>query len=374
MPDPAAPPPPSAKAVLGTLALVVAAIAGLLVVDTFLAALERAARRAEAAQLVGQGHRLVDAGRHREAVDRFRSALAIDRGNHEYRLELARAQLAAGQPWSADSTLVLLLQEDGTDGEANLMLARVLAREGRLQEATAYYHRAIYGLWGRALDANRLRARLELIDVLTRRGARQDLLAELLALEAAGVADTALSRRVAHLLMRAGAPARSAVIFRDLLRRNGRDADSYAGLGEAEFAQGSYRAAAADFRAAVRLQPRNPEIARLLELVTQVRSLDPMQRGLGAAERGRRSAQLLRIAVEAAERCMGTDAPYTVRAAVDSARAALTVEVQPLRRDEAEEANLDLAERLRELRGERCSGPSTMPEQALDLVLAKLSD
>ena len=370
----AASPAPSATALLGTLALVVAAIGGLLVADTFLAALDRAARRAEAVQLVGQGRRLADAGHHREAVDRFRSALAIDRGNHEYRLELARAQLAAGRPWSADSTLVRLLQEDGTDGEANLMQARVLAREGRLQGATAYYHRAIYGLWDRAPDANRLRARLELIDLLARRDARQELLAELLALEGAGLTDTALRRRVAHLYVRAGAPARAALIFRDLLGRNARDADSYAGLGEAEFAEGSYRAAAADFRAAVQLQPRNPEIAGRLQLVIQVRALDPMQRGLAAAERERRSAELLRIALEAAQRCAGANTPDSVRAALDSARAASTAAPVTSPRDETLEANLGLAERLRELRGDRCTGTPTAEERALDLVLAKLAE
>jgi tetratricopeptide (TPR) repeat protein len=366
--------PPSARAVLITLALVVASIAALLAVDTFLATLDRAARRAEAADLFEQGRRLADAGRHPDAVHRFHAALAIDRGNHEYRLELARAQVAAGRLQAADSTLVGLLQENGTDGEANLALARVLAREDRLEEATAYYHRAIYGLWARDPEANRTRARLELIDLLARRDAKQELLAELLPLEGAGLADTALRRRVGHLFVRAGSPARAAAIFTDLLRRNGRDADGYAGLGEAEFAKGSYRAAAAAFRAALRLQPRNPATARRLALVTQVQSLDPMQRGLSTAERERRSGELLRLSVEAAERCLGAQIPDTVRAALDTAKAALGAKVQASRREEALEANLGLAERLRLLRGDQCPGEPTVPERALDLVLAKLSD
>ena len=366
--------PPSAKAVLGTLALVVAAIAVLFAVDTLLATLDRAARRAEAAQLFSQGRRLAAAGRHPEAVDRFLSALSIDRGNHEYRLDLARAQLAAGRLAAADSTLIRLLQEHGTDGEANLALGRVLAREGRLQEATAYYHRAIYGLWARDPELNRSQARLELIDLLARTGAKQELLAELLPLEGTGIADSGLRRRVGHLFVLAGAPERGAAIFHDLLRRNGRDADSYAGLAEAELAQGSYRAAAADFRAALRLQPRNAETARRLQLVTQVRSLDPMQRGLATAERERRSGEVLQLAIGATERCLGTGVSDTVRAAVDSAKAAFAAEVQPSRRDEALERNLRLAERLRALGGVQCRNAASIPERALDLVLAKLSD
>lgn len=359
---------------LGTLALVVAAIAALLVVDTLLATLDRAARRAEAAQLFGQGRRLAAAGRYPEAVDRYLSALSIDRENHEYRLDLARAQLAAGRPAAADSTLVRLLQEDGTDGEANLALARVRAREGRQQSATAYYHRAIYGLWARDPEPNRTRARLELIDLLARTGAKQELLAELLPLEGTGIADTGLRRRVGHLFVLAGAPERGAAIFHDLLRRDARDADSYAGLAEAEFAQGSYRAASADFRAALSLQPRNAETARRLQLVTQVRSLDPMQRGLATAERERRSGEVLRLAVGATERCLGPELTDSVRAAVDSANAALVGKVPPAQRDEALERNLDLAERVRAVGGAQCRAAASIPEQALDLVLAKLSD
>lgn len=364
--------PPSPAAVLTTLGLLTAGIVALLAVDTFLARLDQAARRSEAAQLFEQGRRLADGGRHREAIDRFRTALAIDRDNRDYRLHLAREQLAAGAAGAAESTLTRLLREQGTDGEANLALARVLVRRGRLGEATAYYHRAIYGLWPRNPDSARTRARLELIDLLAERDARQELLAELLPLEGVGLVDTAVRRRVAHLFVRAGAASRGAAIFRDLLRRNGRDADSYAGLGEVEFARGNYRAAAADFRAALRLDPENAAVAVQLDLTNQVRSLDPMQRGLGSAERERRSAELLRIAVEASRRCLGERPADSVRAALDSAAVTLDLEAEPMRRDEVLEANLALAERFWLLRAE-CALPPTVPERALELVLEKMN-
>ena len=50
----------------------------------------------------------------------------------------------------------------------------------------------------------------------------------------------------------AGSPPRAIEIYRDLLRRNGRDAETWAGLAEAEFARGNYRSARADFATARR--------------------------------------------------------------------------------------------------------------------------
>ncbi len=369
----AVPAAPSARSVFGTLALVVASIAALLAVDTFLATLERSARRSEAAGLFEEGRRLAAAGHPRDAVERYRSAASIDRANRPYRLELARAQLAAGRLRGADSSLVRLLQEDGTDGEANLMLARVLVREGRKREATAYYHRAIYGIWTGDGEDRRTSARLELIDLLAGLGARRELLAELLPLEGIGVPDSGLRRRLAHLFVQAGAPERAVVIFRELLAGNGRDADSYAGLGEAEFALGRYRPAAADLRAALRLEPADSEIARQLDLVTRVRALDPMLRGLGAGERERRARELLRLALDAAARCPGAGDADSVRTALDSAGAMPDSEPRTPG-GETLETNLELAERIRASQKGHCSTAATVSEQALDLVLAKVAE
>jgi tetratricopeptide (TPR) repeat protein len=365
---------PSTMSVLGTLVLVVAGIAVFIAVDTFLAGLDRAARRSEAAQLVREANRLTAEGREREAVERFRTALSLERGNRDYRLALVPALVADGRLREADSTLVGMLHDDATDGEINLALARVLVREGRVPEATSYYHRAIYGRWPNHPEINRTRTRLELVELLARSGAKEDLLAELLPLEAAGLADTALRRRVGHLFVLAGAPARAAAIFRELLRRDGHSADSFAGLAEAEFVQGNYRAAAESFRAATRLQPRNPETTRRLQLVAQVLALDPMQRGLNAVERDQRSAALLQLAVAATERCAGPGLPDTVRAVVDSARAVLSTPVSASHLDEASELKLDLAERVRRLGGSQCRESPTEPERALDLVLERLAD
>lgn len=365
---------PPATAVLTTLALVVAAIGALFAVDTFLAALDRAARRAEAAQLFERGRELAAAGRHAEAIDRFRSALAIDRGNRGFRLALAGAQLAAGRLDAADSTLLDLLAEHGTDGPANLALARTLARQGRLPEATAYYHRAIYGLWPEAPESSRAGARLELIELLAQHDQRQELLAELLPLEAAGLADSGLQRRVAHLFVAAGSPGRAVPLFRELLRDGNGDADVHAGLGDAEFTRGNFRAAAGEFRTALRLAPGDTAIARKLDLAVRVRSLDPMQRGLSPPERGRRARELLAAAAASARACLPAAAADSMRAALDSADAAVRAPERSAEMDEQLEANVALAERIWAERRAACAAPPAADQQAVELVLARLAD
>ena len=57
-------------------------------------------------------------------------------------------------------------------------------RTGRVREAKAFYHRAIYGQWSADSTSMRTRARLELVALLARRHESRELLAELLPLEA----------------------------------------------------------------------------------------------------------------------------------------------------------------------------------------------
>ena len=92
-------------------------------------------------------------------------------------------------------------------------MARINAREGNAVDAASYYHRAIYGRWPVNAAGHRTQVRLELIELLARQNAKQELLAELLAVEDQ-VSDTDTQKRLAHLFLAAGSPARSAALFR----------------------------------------------------------------------------------------------------------------------------------------------------------------
>ena len=172
--------PFAGRSFLGTFALVFLAIAALFAADMFLAKTERAESQVEAARLFEQGRVLMQRGENAEAIERIKDAISIERGNRDYLRTLAQAQFAAGRTADAESTLTELLQSDSTDGLANLIMGRVLVKEGRFEEAISYFHRAIYGHWNEDAAENRLRVRFELIDLLAQRNSKEELLAELL--------------------------------------------------------------------------------------------------------------------------------------------------------------------------------------------------
>jgi len=355
------------RSFIGTLALVALAIGGLFVVDTFLEKTEQAEDRGEAARRFAEGRKLMEQGRNADAVERLNDAVAIERNNREYRLALAEALLAAANFDDAESTLNDLLQEDSTDGAANLMMARGMVREGKVVEGISYYHRAIYGRWANKPAENRVAARFELIDLLVRQNAKEDLLAELLPLQDEAMDDLVTRTKIGRLFIVAGSPARAADVFRAILRRHPLDADAYAGLGEAEFASGNYPTAETDFLTASRLNPEDDTVRKRLDLCNQVLALDPTRRGLDPPERYRRSQKLLEMARDAASQCS------SAQDLQDEAAKAVKRVVPAFGQGEASEMNIDLAERIWQVRKKDCNRPQAAPE-ALDLVLAKVAE
>jgi tetratricopeptide (TPR) repeat protein len=281
--------------------------------------------------------------------------------------------LAEGKVTDAQAVAAARLQQEPTDAAASLLVARALVREGKPREAVSYYHRAIYGQWDQNPARNRMQSRFELVELLAKLGAQRELLAELLPLQDEASTDLATRRRIAHLFLEAGAPSRAIEIYRDLLRKEKNDAESYAGLGEAELAQGNYRDAQADFTVAARLAPADSSIAHRLVVAKQVIELDPTRRGLGADERYRRSVELLRLTLQVTDSCLGADSVQASRTVLDSARAAVTSRRRADARGNGVDANLDLAERVWELRREQCPAVPVEEEEPVALVLERVA-
>ena len=362
----------SAGVFLATFAIILLAMGGLFALDLFLAGLERRELRSEARHLYQEGVTLAERGRPREAVNRFQSAVAAERSNPVYQRALAEAMLNAGKPEEARDIAAELLQRNPTDAAASLLVARALVRQRKPAQAIPYYHRAIYGVWDTHPAGNRVRSRFELVDVLAGMEARRELLAELLPLQDQAPSDRETRKRIAHLFLEAGAPTRAIEIFRSLLKQK-RDAGAYAGLGEAELARGNYRSARANFAAAAELAPGDSTIARRLALARRVIELDPTQRGISAEEEYRRSVELLGLTLQAADSCLAGTAVAT-QAFVDSARTALVARRRrSTGRHEVVEANVDLAERLWQLRRAECAAAPTAAEEPVALVLERLA-
>ncbi len=360
----------SARSFVVMLVLIAGLIGVLFLADSFLAGVEKRASHGEARDRFREGQRLMERGKPREAIERFSDALSIERGTREYQLALADAALAADRPVEAAAAASATLEHDATDGAANLAIARSYLEQNRATEAIAYFHRAVYGHWPEPSAERRRAVRFELVDLLAARGLREDLLAELLALEPQSAADTALRRRIGHLFLTAGAPTRAVPIFREILARAPADADALGGLGAAEFGRGNYRSAEADLSRAVRLAPEDSTLVRTLEMVGRVRALDPLERSLGARDRQQRSRNVLTMVVDAASRCASIPSSGAVRAAIDSAR----TEVAKRPAGAGESARLlDRADAVWSVLDSGCRRPAGGAVSALELVMDKLN-
>jgi Flp pilus assembly protein TadD len=353
--QPAPTPAASVSEFITTFAIILAAIVVLLAFDTALARVDVKGRQSYAAREFATGERLLAQGNSEEAVDHFRTASTIDRDNSAYGTALAQAILADGQPGVAEQILLPLLERNPTDGAANLAMARVLSKQGREAEAKSYYHRAIYGLWPLGAETTRTAARFELIDLLGRTNAKQELLSELLPIQDDSTNDAAQRKRVARLFVVAGSPSRAVPILREVLRRDPLDADAYVALAEAALSLGDFAAARTNLLAAQKLAPANSSsIQARISLTDSVIALDPTQRGLSLGEQLRRSRNLVQITLASARSCLAAQAPQ-VAAALDSSRALL---VSPSGADgqrQAIEQSLLLAEQMWGLRRTRCA-------------------
>jgi tetratricopeptide (TPR) repeat protein len=368
-----APPTPAATVseFIATFAVILAAIAGLLLVDTALARVDVRGRKVSAAREFAVGERLMEQRDVHGAIEHLRAAATLDGDNTAYATALADAILADGRPRDAELLLVPLLERNPTDGAANLAMARVLVKEQKIDPAKSYYHRAIYGLWPRGANDDRTTARFELIDLLASTDTRQELLAELLPLQDDSTNSLAQRKRIAHLLVVAGSPARAVTIYRDVLRRDARDADAYLGLADAALSVGDFSTAKADLLAAQKLSPEDSaRIQTRISVTDSVIALDPTQRGLSMAEQYRRSRNLVQLTLASVRRCLGAQAP-DVAAAVDSAGTSLVASAAAAGQSQSIDQTLLLAEQLWSMRRGRCAAERA--DGALALVQNRIT-
>lgn len=345
-----------------TLAIVMLAIAAMFSVDALLAKVEQRESRAEAKRYFDSGQSLIAQGRPADAVEQFRSAMAVERDNRNYRLALGEAQLAGGQLEQAASTLNDLLESEPFSGAANLTMARVRLRQGDPSAAISLYHRAIYGRWSENPEVHQIEARFELVDLLDRESLKPDLLAELLPLQEQARDDLATRKKLGGLFLDAGSAPRAAEIFRSIVREQPEDADAHAGLGEAEFAAGNYRDAQAEFRASLELRPDDRATRDRLTICDEVLELSPTRRGLSQQEQYDRSRRLVQAILEDVGQCPGSS-PDPLLDTVD----------QGLKKRTTINQNLDWADELWQIRKMECKRPLSAQEQPLSLVLGMLA-
>lgn len=273
---------------------VLAVVLGLIVVDQFLARLEQREMLSEAAAHYRAGQQLLNRGDAAGAVALIERAHVLQRSNREYQLGLAGAMVAAGRLADAQSELRPVLDADSNAGDANLAMARLQVKLGNDREAEAYYHRAVYGKWPGAGPADEVR--MELAEFLADAGEPQKLLAEVLLIQSDAKTDLARERKIAHLLLVAGSPARAAESYRRLLRGDASDVEALSGLAEADMALGDFSAAQESLQKALRLRAGDAQIATRLQFAAQLSELDPTPRRLASKDKFERSKKVLELA------------------------------------------------------------------------------
>ncbi len=344
-----------------TLVVIVVALSAL---DRSLATVESAELHAVAQRSYLEGSRLLAAGKAAEAVDPLRVAHSTERQNSDYELALISALTGAGRTADAELLLDEMLQRAPNDGRVDLVAARLMTREGKTTDAEAYYHRAIFGRWPADEAERRIEARVELIDQLMKQNRKQELLAELISLEAQPAAGADVRKRLAGWFLLAGSPGRAAEIYRAMAANDPEDIAAAEGLGEAELEQGQYDAARAAYLQASFQHPNDASIRSHLETLNTVVALDPALRQLTSEEKYRRSLRILDMARAGLAQCAPENALVASASAVLAARAPAHVT------NEDAEKLLALAQQAWRTRSDTCGGGET---DALSLLMKKLA-
>jgi tetratricopeptide (TPR) repeat protein len=248
-------------------------------------------QQARGRKLYALGLESAKASHYDDAIAAFRAALTCDPTNSQYQLSLARALRDSNVPRrldEAESYLIALWQRTPQDAAVNLALARVAAHRGSIEDATRYYHNAMYGVWSSDLDANRNKARIELIQFLLKQGARAQADSELIALAAALPPDPAAHLQTAQLFQQALDYPGALAQYEEALHLDPGNSTALAGAGETAYHSGNYSSAQRYLRSAVNANPADAESRQLLASTDLVLLANPFHSHISDAERNRR--------------------------------------------------------------------------------------
>jgi len=244
-------------------------------------------------KLYAQG--LADAGaaRYDDAIAAFRAALTCEPTNSQYQLSLARALRDSNDPRrldEAESYLTALWQRAPQDAAVNLALARVAARRGSIEDATRYYHNAMYGVWNSDPDANRSKARIELIQFLLSNNAPGKAESELMALATALPPEPIAHLQAARLFAEAQDFTGALIQYQEVLRLDQVNSSALTGAGQAAYRSGNYATAQRYLQAAVNANPQDASSRQLLATADLILRTNPFRSHISDAERNRRIA------------------------------------------------------------------------------------
>lgn len=350
---------------LARLLAVSAATAMLWAMATLLArqAHDERLRRGQRAAAAGEAS--LASGQLSQAVVDLREAVVLEPDRQSYRLALARALVAEGRDKEALPYVNDVLRQSPVDGEASLVLARILRGTGSTAEAETAYYRAIFGRWAPEQLASRHQARLELIDLYETTGEIDRLRNALQELSAAFPGDRGLQTHAAERLLAIGSADEAVRVLRGVVTRFADPGDAWTRLANAELRRGNHAAAYQAALSAVARDGADRDARAVRDLTARVLSLDPSLPRLSASERYRRTRRLLGDAQARLAAC-----PAAPGAAPDAVATAVDGWLRQSRRD-GDVGYALLAATARQIR-DRCPAPPA--DDATGVVLRGLTE
>ena len=268
-----------------TLAVLLVLTAALLAVVGGLSRMYEAQQQALAEEWVQRGMHDMQAGKYADAVTAFRTALLYRRDNDAYMLNFAESLLENGQLDEANAYLTGIWERHPENGQVNLELARIAARQGENKRAIRYFHNAMYAAWPAGQENERRNARFELIDLLLRENDKMQAQAELIALAENVPNEPATAVRIGNLFLQAQDNAHALSEFEMALKSETENAAALAGAGRAAFELGHYAQAMPYLERAVAVTPKDADSATRLRLARLVLEMDPFRQEKRARDR-----------------------------------------------------------------------------------------
>ena len=200
-------------------------------------------RQQLAQRWLNRGEAALHSGQPQVAIDALRSALAYAPDDENLQIELAEALGAAGRMQEAVAYFNTLLETRPGNGQINLQLARLAARQGDEALAIQHYQAALDGTWQGDGYVRRREVRLEVSRYLIDRKRYNDAKTQLLITAGNAPEDPNIEIVVAGLLEQAHDPANALHFYRKALEHRPVQLAALLGASRAAYALSRYQQA-----------------------------------------------------------------------------------------------------------------------------------
>ncbi|HUK53575.1 MAG TPA: tetratricopeptide repeat protein [Candidatus Binatia bacterium] len=325
-----------------------------------------------ARQWFEKGQAALAAGNPDAAVEALHNALAYSNDDFGFELTLARALLASHRESEAEAYLRTLHESQPGNSPVDLELARLAVNRGQSSDAIRYYVAAIYGVWDADGEQRRRQTRLELIAFLTRLHRSSEALAQTMSFAANLPPDPALHVRAGQLFLDQQSYDHALAEFKEALRLDPRNPQALAGAGRALFAGGKFAEALPGLEHAHRAAPGDEVVQSELALSRAVVALDTDAPGLSARTRAERLLHDFQIAGDRLAACSAREPREAAGRLAEPNRR--FQELKPKLKEKALLRDMELfdsavnAVLASELRTAEVCGPGSVEDQALVLL------